>query len=116
MADENDEKVDQGATDTNVPTDEGAGADAGTTDNSGSGADADASAKKTGGKKASAKAGTPDDTKPENGKKIVVNKDCARLTLYGVAGTPILFNADGEAEVSDAELEHFLKVPGYAEK
>lgn len=43
----------------------------------------------------------------------VRNVDRANQTVFGVTGAPILFDADGIAEPSEADLEHLLKVPGY---
>lgn len=43
----------------------------------------------------------------------VKNADRANQTVFGVTGAPIVFDADGIAEPSEADLEHLLKVPGY---
>jgi hypothetical protein len=66
------------------------------------------------GKKNSSKEKPKDEAK--TGTKLVVNAECAGLTLYGVNGNKIEFDENGEAAVEADDFEHFLKVPGYEEK
>ena len=56
---------------------------------------------------------TPAAKKGNAGKFRVKNPECAGLTLYGVNGNQIAFDAGGEADVDAEDFEHFLKVPGY---
>ena len=58
----------------------------------------------------------PQEQKATGAKRGVVNKSCAGLTIYGVTGVPMVFDENGEAEVSEEEFAHLMNVPGYEAK
>jgi hypothetical protein len=66
---------------------------------------------KTGKPAAVAEPPTPEPKAPS--RKRIRNVSCKGLTIYCVSGAPMVFDAEGVAEVSLPDYLHLKKIPGY---
>lgn len=58
----------------------------------------------------------PHESKKQEGTNVIVNKNRAGATVFACTGKPVVFNKDGEAEVSKEDFDYLVTVPGYDAK